>query len=359
MIKGQLHPKNCVSRCVCTSMASDDIASYLRDLTLKEVSILGKKLGDGSYGKVFTVQYRGNTYAAKEIHSILVCATNQEEKERIKRNFRMECFNNSKLSHHNIVSFKGVFYPDEKSFLPVMVMELMEDSLTEYVKKQVLDMETKFSILYDISSGLNYLHSYEPPMIHRDLSPNNILLITHKQKLVAKISDLGVTKVVKANSRATLTKAPGTANFMPPEALMENPRYDTSLDIFSYAGIVLHVVNQEWPTPCDSILRDPNTNKVLGVLSEVKRRQEYLDKMSSTDKVLEPLVIACLNDDPAKRPATATVLRILELLVVSLMYIIYRNEQHLIYNQVLTYYHLCEVVLTFSKGSMGKYIVVV
>ena len=303
-----------------TKMASEDIASYLQDLTLKEVSFLGKELGVGAYGKVFTVQYRGTTYAAKEIHSILIHAASQEEKEIIKRNFLQECYYCSKLYHPNIVSCKGVYFPDEKSFLPVMVMELMEDSLTKHVEKQVLSVETKISILYDVSSGLNYLHSYKPPIIHRDLSPNNVLLMSHRQKLVAKISDLGVAKVVKADSKATksiLTIAPGTPHFMPPEALVEKPRYDTFLDIFSYAGIVLYVVNQEWPIPCESILRDTDTNKPIAVLSEVERRQKYLDKMSSSGKVLEPLVIACLNDDPAKRPATETVLRILELLMVS------------------------------------------
>ena len=308
-------------------MASVDIimrsfTTYLQGLTLREVSRLGKELGAGAYGKVFTVQYREITYAAKEIHSILIHAASREGKDKITENFLQECYYCSKLCHPNIVRFIGVYYPDEESFLPVMVMELMEDSLTKCVEKRVLNMEAKTSILHDVSKGLNYLHSHKPPMIHRDLSPNNILLISHRQKLVAKISDLGVAKVVKADSKATksiLTKAPGTIHFMPPEALVEKPRYDTFLDIFSYAGIVLHVVNQEWPVPCDSILRDPNTNKVIEVLSEVQRRQQYLDKMSGTGKVLEPLVIACLNDDPAQRPATATVLKIMELLMVSLM----------------------------------------
>ena len=297
---------------------NDNITSRLQDLTLKDVSLLGKELGIGAYGKVFTVQYRGNTYAAKEIHSILIGEASQEEKEAVKRNFLRECHYCSKLCHPNIVTFLGVYFPNEN--LPVMVMELMDGTLTEYVKKQVLSMETKFSILYDVSSGLNYLHSYKPPIIHRDLSPNNVLLISQKQKLVAKISDLGVAKVLEAATKSILTKAPGTRDFMPPEALVEKPRYDTSLDIFSYGGIVLHVINQEWPTPCDSILRDPSTNKPIAVLSEVECRQQYLDKMSqSSGKVLEPLVIACLNDDPTKRPVIATVLRILEMLMVSWM----------------------------------------
>ena len=86
---------------------------------------------------------------------------------------------------------------------------------------------------------------FEGQIIHRDLSPNNILL---SRDSVAKISDLGVAKVVQADSKATqtmLTKVPGTADFMPPESFAEIPNYEISLDIFSYGGIVLHVVRYE------------------------------------------------------------------------------------------------------------------
>ena len=302
-----------------------DIANYLQDLTLAGVSLLDRDLGRGAYGRVFTVSHQGITYAAKEIHSLLITFANQEEKQTIKRNFLRECYYCSKLCHPNIVSFKGVYFPDsntlENSFsLPVMVMELMDESLTRHVEKQVIDMETKLTILHDVSCGLNYLHTYKPePIIHRDLSPNNVLLVSHRQKLIAKISDLGVAKAVKADSRATksvLTKAPGTVDFMAPETLEENPQYSISMDIFSYAGIVLHVVNQEWPTPISQVRRDLKTN-VLTALSEAERRQKYLDKMSSPAAVLEPLVVASLNNDPDKRPAAAVLVKILEYLMVS------------------------------------------
>ena len=152
--------------------------------------------------------------------------------------------------------------------------------------------------------------------IRRYLSPNNILL---SRDSVAKISDLGVAKVVKADSRATqtmLTKAPGTVDFMPPESFGEIPNYDTSLDIFSYAGIVLHVVNQEWPSPTNQVSTDPKTGKVTG-LSEVERRQSHLDKMKDGAEVLKPLVKACLHNLPSKRPTIAAVFKLLEPLKVS------------------------------------------
>ena len=55
-----------------------------------------------------------------------------------------------------------------------MMMELMGESLTHYVKKPNINMKMKASILNDVAFGLHYLHNHEPPVVHRDLSPNNI-----------------------------------------------------------------------------------------------------------------------------------------------------------------------------------------
>ena len=90
--------------------------------------------------------------------------------------------------------------------LPVMVMEMMADSLTSFVDKyNKIPIQIKFSIVHDVSLGLCYLHNHHPPIVHRDLSPNNVLLTAHH---VAKSSDLEVAKVIRADSRKTMTKAP-------------------------------------------------------------------------------------------------------------------------------------------------------
>ena len=298
-------------------MASiDDITIALQNLTLTDVTPLDQELGRGAYGKVFTVKYREKIYAAKEIHSLLLEVANPEEKRNIKNIFLRECYHCSLLRHPNIVRFIGVYYPERNSVFPVMMMELMAESLTHYVKKPNISMKMKASILYDVAFGLNYLHTYNPPIIHRDLSPNNVLL---SRDSIAKISDLGVAKVVKADSRATqtmLTKAPGTLDFMPPESLGEIPNYDTSLDVFSYAGIVLHVVNQEWPSATTQVIQD-STGK-LTALSEVERRQVHLEKMKDGAEVLKPLVKACLHNVASKRPTIAAVFKLLEPLKVSI-----------------------------------------
>ena len=94
-----------------------------------------------------------------------------------------------------------------------------------------------------MAQGLWYLHAHHPPIVHRDLSPNNVLLTS---QFVAKISDLGVAKVIQTDNKKKKTRAPGIVDFMPPETLLESPEYEPPLNVFSYGGVNLLVVNQEW-----------------------------------------------------------------------------------------------------------------
>ena len=44
-----------------------------------------------------------------------------------------------------------------------------------------------------------------------------------------------------------LTQVPGTLAFVPPEVMVAKPRYDTSVDIFSYGNIMVHIFSGRWP----------------------------------------------------------------------------------------------------------------
>ncbi|XP_065884123.1 serine/threonine-protein kinase WNK-like isoform X2 [Dysidea avara] len=279
-------------------------------LVLKGIKKLDRKeLGRGAYGRVYAVDHCGTVCAAKEIHSILVEEVEEFEMRRTVESFMRECQQCSILRHPNVIQFLGVYYPSEVGWtgrvqLPVMVMEMMADSLTSFVNNhKKIPINIKFSIVNDVSLGLCYLHNHDPPIVHRDLSPNNILLTVHH---VAKISDLGVAKVVKADSRKTLTKAPGTVDFMPPEALKETPIYGPAMDVFSFAGIVLHTFIQQWPHPSEQVQFDPKSRRKVALM-EVERRQQYLERMTGEAQNLRSLVEECLDDDPAVRPTITAV----------------------------------------------------
>ena len=293
--------------------------SELKDVTLKGVVPLNKELGRGSYGIVFTVKHKGIVCAAKKIHPILTETVSPEQKQGIKDYFIKECLFCSNIRHPNIVKFLGVYYESGPSNLPIIVMELMDTSLAKFVEcnKSKISFETKVSILLDVSLGLSFLHSHNPPILHRDLSSNNVMLT---KQSVAKIGDLGVAKVARADNRQTkskLTTSPGTLHFMPPEAQVDNPAYGTTIDVFSFGGIALHVFSEEWPTPSAFRQKDPYTKKMV-TLTEVERRQQYLDKMTGKAAGFRKTTEKCLDDDPEERPAIQEVSTIIESLKVSI-----------------------------------------
>ena len=137
----------------------------LNDVTLPGTISIGNDLGKGAYGKVYSVRYRGkageSTFAAKEIHPLLLEGVNPEDREAIKNDFVKECLRCSAIHHPNVVEFVGVYYPNQ-SGIPIMVMELMETSLASFVKnnKSNIAIKTKISILLDVSCGLTFL-SYQ------------------------------------------------------------------------------------------------------------------------------------------------------------------------------------------------------
>ena len=177
----------------------------------------------------------------------------------------------------------------------------MRQNLTDFIEQySSIPINVKLSILNDVCLGLRYLHSKDPPILHRDLTPNNILLSNY---LEAKITDLGVAKAVQSKNTKMMTKAPGTVDFMPPEALVDKPMYGLPLDVFSLGGVILFAIIQEWPHPLSLVQFDSDTGTKV-CLSEVQRRQVYLDKMTGE---LKSLVMSCLSDNPKERPSVVQV----------------------------------------------------
>ena len=161
-----------------------DVSKRILTINFSDITIVGQELGKGAYANVYTVKYRGDTCAAKEIHKLLQDgAQSRLEQRTLRDNFLNECYQCSKLSHPNIVRVIGIYYKSQpksqQSLLPVMVMELMDESLTAYIERLPMDaVKRKGPILLDVAEGLKYLHAQKPyPIVHRDLTPNNILLV--------------------------------------------------------------------------------------------------------------------------------------------------------------------------------------
>ena len=230
--------------------------------------------------------------------------------------FISECRTLSHLHHPHIVQFLGVYF-ERDSLCPILVMEKLHTTLSVCIEKHgSMPPEVAYSILHDVTLGLCYLHGHNPPIVHRDLSSNNVLL---SADMKAKISDLGVAKIIDLNPQQLTNQqsprlnsvAPGTLTFMPPEALLANPTYNKSIDIFSLGVMMIHIFSGQWPSPGEATIPDPsNPAKVLG-RSEAQRRDTYLKTMGYDHPLME-LTCQCVHNDASQRPAAPNVLHTIE-----------------------------------------------
>ena len=260
----------------------------------------GVKLGNGAYGNVVEVEYKGRKYAAKKYRSGSLTESFSQELEVV-----------SRIRHPNIVPYYGVCRLASDN-TTVILMETMVMNLSAYLDDEGnadLSLERKFQILNDIVKGLDHMHSQTPPIVHRDLTATNVLL---DSKGTAKICDFGNSRVISFSvALKNLTGAiPGTLNYMPPEA-HEGGESDEKLDIFSFGHLSIYVINQRRPHPL--LRHNYNVGDQVLARSEVDRREEYLHKVklkldNSERQSFFSVLISCLNDDPNERPTCKDIL---------------------------------------------------
>ena len=163
------------------------------------------------------------------------------------RQFQQECNLLSAIRHPNIVQYLGS-YQDPETRLPVLLMELMDDSLTKFLERsqEPLPYHTQVDISHDIALALSYLHSND--IIHRDLSSNNVLLMSEGNRSRAKVTDFGMAKHFNVN-HSPMTLCPGTLVYMAPEALADPPVYTAKLDTFTFGVLDIQIITRRYPNP--------------------------------------------------------------------------------------------------------------
>ena len=276
--------------------------STFRGLVIENVLFTDAKLGSGSDATVFEVDWNGTVCAAKRLHEILLEDQSAGGVAKLIGNFEAECLTWSKLRHPGVVQFLGV-HMDRRSRLPVLVMEKMDTSLRTYLEhhsKEQFPLHQKAFVLRQVTQALAYLHSQNPPLVHHDLSPNNVLL--NVVSFVTKVSDFGMSRAINPSALSRKSSIKGTQAFMAPEALHDPPRYNEKLDVFSFGNVVISTLTHEWPNP------GPPTryhgDQLVG-LSELQRREHYVVKFSAQEKQLFlPIVRQCLENRPDKRPSS-------------------------------------------------------
>ena len=254
--------------------------------------VIGNEIGRGAYGAVYDGKLEGLPVAVKKMHQVLLDFSNSVVGEC----FEAECRILEGLTHPHIIGFVGAFY-DVQLDEPLLVTERLKENLRNLLRRvRKLSLLRQLKICLGIASGLEYLHSRSPLVVHRDLSDRNVMLSAEG---VVKIIDFAQAKFKGSCEDYFRTSAPGGVFFMPPEALGTTPHYTEKIDVFSLGVLMLEICTGRYPS--DSVkLTD------IGRVSEIVRRAEDLSKLDDGHP-LKPFILQCLGDDYEQRPSAATV----------------------------------------------------
>jgi hypothetical protein len=240
--------------------------NYMRDGQMRNSFCLKgnwpTKIGSGSYGSVYKVDFLKRHYAIKKIKFPKF----QDDKNKHK-SFLKELGNYPailQLSHSNIVQYFDAWLENVKEggFHFHIQMEYCEGSLTQIINeiygKSILKPSDNYGfalvieIFVQILEGLNFLHKRTPAIIHRDLKPANILIKEYEESIFVKIGDYGLVALheYKDNSEDGLvseenknfgtshTTNIGDLGYSAPEVI-SGQNYGTKSDIYSLGNVLL------------------------------------------------------------------------------------------------------------------------
>lgn len=201
----------------------------------------GDLIGSGSYGHVYHVidsdRPDDRRFIVKQIQ---VTSAKKDKQSKITELEILKTLNNKR-----IVPFYG---SDEMEDSLLIFMGYMKmGSLYDYIRKNNVLTEDKIRIFTrQILEGASYLHTRNPPIIHRDIKGQNVLL---EDESNIKLTDFGLSKILHehTNARSSL----GTYKWMAPEVIrvIEGQSYTTKADIWSIGCTVVEMATGQPPFP--------------------------------------------------------------------------------------------------------------
>ncbi|TKY44563.1 Receptor protein kinase HSL1 [Spatholobus suberectus] len=276
-------------------------------------------IGRGGFGTVYRVPVDGLGYVA-----VKKISGNRKLDQKLESSFRAEVKILSHIRHKNIVKLMCCISNADSMLL---VYEYLENhSLDRWLHNKskssavsgsvhhfVLDWPKRLQIAIGVAHGLCYMHhDCSPPIVHRDVKTNNILL---DAQFNAKVADFGLARMLmKPGELATMSSVIGSFGYMAPE-YVQTKRVSEKIDVFSFGVVLL-----ELTTGKEANYGDEHSSlaewawrhiivgsKIEELLDNDFMDPSYMNEMCSVFK----LGILCTSTLPANRPSMKEILHVL------------------------------------------------
>ncbi|KAL6974825.1 putative serine/threonine-protein kinase wnk11 [Sarracenia purpurea var. burkii] len=251
-----------------------------------------ERLGAGAMKKV----YRGfDKREGMDVAWNKVGLKNFANDPSVAKRLRLEISILKSLNSQNVIGLYGFWYDGESDTLNFITELCASGSLRSYRKKhRHVSVRALKKWSRQILTGLNYLHTHDPCIIHRDINCGNVFINGNDGQI--KIGDLGLVAVVgKSHAAHSLL---GTPEYMAPELYEED--YNESVDIYSFGLCLLEMATGEIPYAAEC-------QNVAQIYRKVTMGMKPMAINRVGDPELKAFIEKCIGQ-PRKRPSASDLL---------------------------------------------------
>ncbi len=204
-------------------------------------------LGRGGMGEVYLVRH----FRIKEtVLALKVLSRKWMDHAQVRGRFHREGAVMARFEHAHIVRvFSAGAEHEERRNLDYILMEYVQGStldkvLQEQRRGEPLDFHAVLEFSSHVAKALAYAHSQDPPVVHRDVKPSNIMIADPTSDYPvgrAVVMDWGIAKELKDADEAPLTEVwtvVGTPQYCAPEQMRPFDQVQASADIYSLGMVI-------------------------------------------------------------------------------------------------------------------------
>lgn len=261
---------------------------------IRETYEVERLLGEGAFAEVYRVKHRFMGRQAMKVFKAAGATLADIERD------IAEALLLSSIRHPNIVEVydanvletsKGRFGYFTMTYMPGGTLERYWRSFGT----TLMPVEQVIEAIRQACRGLAVAHSCSPPLVHRDIKPQNLLIGFGSDGLQVRLSDFGLAKAV--NPLTLLVSAKGTLGFKPPESL--NNVDSCAADVWAVGTTLYLLLTDEMPFP---MLGERDLEDASRFLRPIRPPSIY---NISVDAGLESVIFRCLAAAPSDRYADA------------------------------------------------------